>query len=71
MSSYYTVRGTAEEFDCPWCGAPIYHGDRAYLPDEASPPYCSRRCHEQDQFDSGYGNGGTLSTAADSDTTGE
>ena len=39
----YTVRGAAEEGQCPACGFPLYSGDTAYHNEEEG-PYCSPSC---------------------------
>jgi lipoate synthase len=39
------IRTTAEETDCPNCGAPLYLGDRAYF--DKTEMYCTRKCAEE------------------------
>jgi endogenous inhibitor of DNA gyrase (YacG/DUF329 family) len=40
----YTVRGIAEEFECPECGWPVYAGERAVEDTRLTRCYCSFKC---------------------------
>ena len=61
----YQVWHHSEEFGCPWCGAPVYVGERAFQAPDAGQVYCSRGCWQRDTFDAGHGNGGTVGTMRD------
>ncbi len=57
------VKNHAEECACDWCGGPIYLGDTVLFELEGGRVWCSERCAADDNFDAGYGNGGTVGTA--------
>lgn len=48
----YLVKHHSEEFGCPYCGQPVYVGDRAYQAGPDAEPYCSRKCSESDSHGS-------------------
>ena len=41
----YRVNGICEEFDCPGCGAPVFHGETAY--EDSANCYCSKTCQRE------------------------